>query len=215
MTAGRPMTPFELALRNELDIEAQRFINKWLFPWHNINIENRVVEVEDFRGGKFHVGGIVFQGQIQELYWQAIGRYLSGKIIEIFRKWDEETRSYPVELRISSLERTGIYTGQFVAKIIKKSTDTDRRLRRRGHPDRVESYNSTGYHSHANAEIHRLVTAHTALLESTDAKPAPAPTSPLTLRRRFEKIYAENRGLIWLAGLGITGLYALFRFFVG
>jgi hypothetical protein len=86
------MTPFELNLRNELGIERQRFANKWLFPCHNINIPNRVVEVEDFRGGTFAVGGIVFQGQIQELYWQAIGRYLVAKVHETLRKWDEETK---------------------------------------------------------------------------------------------------------------------------
>lgn len=206
------MTPFELALQNELDIETQRFVNKWLFIWHNYNVEGRVVDVEDFRGGKFHVGGGVFQGQIQDLYWQAIGRYLTGKIIEIFQKWDEGTRSYPAELRKSSLERTGIHAGKFVAKIIKKSTDTDRALRGRGFPDQIEPYNSTGYHSHANAEIHRLVAAHTALLEGNTAKlVVPAPT----LRRRFEKVYAENRGVIWLVGLAISCLYAAFKIFVG
>ena len=56
------MTPFELNLRNVLDVERQRFTNKWLFPWHNINIQNRVVDVEDFRGGKFAVGGFLFPG---------------------------------------------------------------------------------------------------------------------------------------------------------
>ena len=74
-------TPFELSLEDELDLERQRFVNEWLFRWHNINIAGKVVEVEDFRGGKFHVGGIVFQGQIQEMNWNAIERYLSRKVI--------------------------------------------------------------------------------------------------------------------------------------
>jgi hypothetical protein len=41
------MTPFAPHLANTLDVEKQRFANKWLFPWHNINIPGRTVEVED------------------------------------------------------------------------------------------------------------------------------------------------------------------------
>ena len=150
------MTPFELTLRNEMDVEWQRFTNQWLFKWHNININGRVVDVEDFRGGNFHVGGIVFQGQIQQLYWQAISRYLSNKIHNTFKQWDEETRSYPTDLRQSSLDGTERCLRQFVAKIIEHATDTDRRLRGKGYPQNIEPFNSRGYHSHANSEIHSL-----------------------------------------------------------
>jgi hypothetical protein len=41
------MTPFELALQNDLDVEALRFINKWLFIWYNYNIQGRVVPVSN------------------------------------------------------------------------------------------------------------------------------------------------------------------------
>ena len=58
------MTPFNLTIENELDIERQRFENKWLFPWHKLNMQGKHVDVEDFRGGRFHVGGIKFEGQI-------------------------------------------------------------------------------------------------------------------------------------------------------
>ncbi len=33
------MTPFELALQTALGVEAQRFINKWMFIWYNYNIK--------------------------------------------------------------------------------------------------------------------------------------------------------------------------------
>src|SRR5260370_479582 len=36
---GHCMTPFELALQTALGVEAQRFINKWLFIWYNYNIK--------------------------------------------------------------------------------------------------------------------------------------------------------------------------------
>ena len=100
------MTPFELNLQNELEIEWQRFSNKWLFIWHNINIRNRTVDVDDFRGGRIHVGGVPFEGQLQQIYWQAIGRYLIATIHNIFRRWDEDTHSYPSNARRSSREVT-------------------------------------------------------------------------------------------------------------
>jgi len=98
------MTPFELNLQSELEIEWQRFANKWLFIWHNINIPHYSVDVEDFRGGRIHVGGIVFEGQIQQIYWQAIDRYLAATIRDSFHKWDEGTRPYPEKARLTSLE---------------------------------------------------------------------------------------------------------------
>src|SRR5260221_8833786 len=144
------MTPFELSLQNELDIEWQRFANKWLFPWHNINIPNQIVEVEDFRGGKIAVGGIVFQGQIQQVYWQAISRYLIGKVHETFRKWDDETRSYSGNARRSALIGTDKLLVRFVAAIVDHAKDTDRRLRGKGFPDNVPMYNAEQEHSHAS-----------------------------------------------------------------
>lgn len=207
------MTPFELALKKDLDIEAQRFANKWLFSWHNINIENRVVEVEDFRGGNFHVGGIVFQGQIQEAYWQAVDRYLIRKVHEIFRRWDEEARTYPHDLRKSSLSGVEILGREFVTRVVRDATDTDRRLRGRGYPDKMPTYNSTGIHSHSNAEIHRLVAAHNAVLERQNV--SPPGDSPPMLWRHFEKFYAANRGLIWLVGSFCVGAIALYKLLVG
>lgn len=166
------MTPFELTLRNELDLERQRFVNKWLFPWHNINIPNRVVEVEDFRGGKFSVGGVLFEGQIQELYWMAIGRYLVQEVHGTIDRWGEQTKSYPAQTRLSSLDGTAILLRQFAATIIKSSVDTDRRLRGKGFPKNVWPYDASREHSHANAEIVRLVEAHKSIIEARTAKSA-------------------------------------------
>ena len=81
------MAPFELNLRNELEVERQRFANQWLFAWHNINIEGRTVRVDDFRGGQISVGGVVFQGQLQEIFWQAIERYLLRFVQATFARW--------------------------------------------------------------------------------------------------------------------------------
>jgi hypothetical protein len=90
------MTPFELSLGPELDIERQRFGNEWMFKWYCLNMEGRTVDVPSFDGGRITIGGVLFQGQAQSIYWQSIGRYLNGKVHETFQKWDKDTRSYPV-----------------------------------------------------------------------------------------------------------------------
>ena len=199
------MTPFELNLRNVLDVERQRFTNKWLFPWHNINIQNRVVDVEDFRGGKFAVGGFLFQGDLQQRYWQAIDRYLVAKVHEVFQKWDEETRSYTESKRRSSIEGTDKLLRGFVSAIIKKATDTDRRLRGRGFPDKVPVYNASGERSHANAEISRLADSHRSLIESAPSDqrggayvPDRAPTHERAQRgrRKSQPKRERARGII-------------------
>jgi hypothetical protein len=42
------MTPFELYLEGELNIEWQRFANEWLFKWHGMTYEGGVTDVDDF-----------------------------------------------------------------------------------------------------------------------------------------------------------------------
>jgi hypothetical protein len=128
------MTPFELSLRNELEVERQRFANKWLFPWHQLNVPGKSFTVEDFRGGHISYGGIVFQGQSQQIFWQAIDRYLKGKVHDLFRWWDDETRNYPSEMRASSLGGTTNTLRGFVANVMRNAIDTDQALRGRGAP---------------------------------------------------------------------------------
>jgi hypothetical protein len=115
------MTPFELSLGHELDIERRRFDSEWLFQWYNILSEDRIVDVPSFDGGRITRNGR-FEGQFQSLYWQAIGRYLNSKVHEIFRRWDQETGSYPADQRRSSLDGTARLLGQFIAGVSSRST---------------------------------------------------------------------------------------------
>ena len=80
------MTPFELALKNELDVEWQRFVNQWLFKLHGMTYQGGVTDVDDFRGGRIHYSGIKFETQQQQVYWQAVSRYLTQKVNEIFKR---------------------------------------------------------------------------------------------------------------------------------
>jgi hypothetical protein len=173
------MTPFELSLGHELDIERQRFGNEWLFKWYCLNMEGRTVDVPSFDGGRITIGGVLFQGQAQSIYWQSIGRYLNGKVHETFQKWDHDTRSYPAPLRSSSLDGTERLLNQFVASVAGHALETDRALRGRGSPVTDTPIEGSGMHSGANVEIQRLALAHRALL------PAVSNAPETSLWRRF------------------------------
>src|SRR5260221_2754460 len=147
------MTPFELSVESELNGESRRFANEWLFKWHSLNIEGRTVDVDRFDGGRIHYGGIRFEGQQQQVFWQAIGRYLNQKTHETFKRWDAETRMYPANIRRASIDGVERSLREFVARIAQHSTETDRRLRGQGYPQNVTPFNATGYQSAANAEI--------------------------------------------------------------
>jgi hypothetical protein len=157
------MTPFELSLGHELDIERRRFDSEWLFQWYNILSDDRIVNVPSFDGGRIARNG-VFEGQAQSLYWQAIGRYLNGKVHETFQRWDRETNTYPAVLRRASLDGTARLLGQFVAGLMERANTTDQALRGHGTPKTDKASEGSGAHSQANVQILRLTQAYQALL---------------------------------------------------
>jgi hypothetical protein len=199
-------TPFELRLESELTAEFARFSNQWLFPWHFLNDADHIVDVDDFHGGRIRVGGIVFQGQIQQIYWQTVSRYLDQKIHATFVEWEQTSREHSPETKRQALEGVEHLLRFFVGRIVNQATDTDRALRGRGNPASVEAYNSTGAHSGANAKIHRLKEAHLRLIAPVTQIGAPT----RSLRQRLEHWYAENKFLTWCIGLGLTvlGIFA-------
>ena len=42
------MTPFELSLESELNIELQKFANDWFFKWHGMTYAGGVTDVGRF-----------------------------------------------------------------------------------------------------------------------------------------------------------------------
>lgn len=206
------VTPFEVHLGNELDVESQRFGNEWLFRWHSLNMEGRTVDVPSFDGGRITLGGIRFEGQPQSIFWQALGRYLDGKVHEVFQKWDQQTKGYPVALRESSLQGTGRLLERFVNSVMQKAHETDQALRGRGSPKSDKALLGGGTHTGTNVEIHRLLVAHMLLIEGERPKEQ---VVPKTYSKRLEDFYANNKGLIWLGGvvgsLVIAGISALLK----
>jgi hypothetical protein len=156
------MTPFEVYLESELNIEWQRFANEWLFKWHGMTYEGGVTDVDDFRGGRIRYRGIKFGRQQQELFWQSIDRYLIQKVHEIFRRWDTETSRYSAATRQASIEGIERHLRAFVQNIIQHSLKTDGALRSMGNVTHIDSSVDM---SRAHAEIVRLAHAHRALLD--------------------------------------------------
>jgi hypothetical protein len=200
------MTPFELKLHNDLDVERQRFGSEWTFQWHKLRMEGKVVDVDRFDGGRIYLGGIEFGYQQQCIFWQAIGRYLKGKVHETFGKWDVDTKHYPPEARKSSLEGTGRELWVFVAGVSQYALKTEQALRgKNGVPAKEKSMESSGTHAGANAEIVRLLEAHKKLLPVEPAAVG-VESKPLSRTARLEKWYSEHKALTWLIGIVITAV---------
>jgi hypothetical protein len=179
------MTPFELSLSYELDIERQRFDSEWLFQWHNISSERHIVDVPDFRGGRITIGGVRFEGSAPLVYWNALGRYVNGKVHETFQRWDRETLPYPAALRRSSLHGTEMVLRRFVAAVMERANSTDQALRGRGTPKTDKAMEGSAAHSHANVEILRLKHAHEALLPAA----VPAKVEEEVEQSRWAKVW--------------------------
>jgi hypothetical protein len=193
------MTPFELYLEGELNVEWQRFANEWLFKWHGMTYEGGVTDVDDFRGGRIHYGGIMFGHQQQQIFWESIDRYLIQKVHEIFKRWDAETAKYSATIRLASIDGIERHLRQFVHRIIQHSLQTDRALRGMGYPANVTQYDSSGNMSRVDAEIVRLAHAHRALLEETIKNQTTVPV--LSGKQRFETFLSNHKGILSLIGI--------------
>lgn len=191
------MTPFGLTLEHDLDAEVIRFANKWLFNWHNINIEGRATDVEDFYDGRIQVGGIVFEGQIQSIYWHSVEKYLSDLIDAKFHTWDAATAKYPLGVRNDSLAGVERRLSGFAAQIIRDAIDTDRRLRGRGFPENVDIFNATSYQTGARKQITRLADAHRNLNP---------PKPKLSMIDRVEEFFSKRKGF-WRIGSFLVGIF--------
>ena len=202
------ITPFELALQHEVGEDYMRMANGWFFKWHNLTIPNRVVEVEDFYGGNFAVGGIVFQGQIQELYWRSVGKHLVDRVHRGFKQWETASANYPPNLKSASLDALERILNGYIARIVQMATDTDRALRGRGDPKSVQPYNGTGYHAQADAEVIRLKLAHMALLPKEEAK-----VEKISWIKQVEEHFTKWRGVYAAVGLGTAVVSLIAKLF--
>ena len=207
------MTPFELTLENELGVEAERFNNDWLFKWYGMTYEGGQTTVDDFRGGRIQYSGIKFGFQQREVFWSAIDRYLDRKVHDTFKQWDVETRQLPSEVRIKSIDGVERTLRRFVARIVALSKETDRRLRGEGN-ERQASTDDSIANVYTMAEISNLATSHRMLLQHAIEKTGPPAKPNVPTWKWLETFYAENKGLIWLLGILVTGATFLVGYFL-
>ena len=203
-------TPFELTLESEMNVEIQRFNNGWLFKWYGMTYEGGKTDVEDFRGGRISYAGTKFGHQQQQVFWQAIDRYLDQKVHETFKQWEAEMRALPDEVRLRSIDGVERTLRRFVVRIISDGKETDRRLRGNGFPDRVQPVDDSVASVYTMAEISNLATSHRMLLQHIiERARQPEPAKVLKLKW-LEDLYAENKGLIKLLGAGAVAVWGYF-----
>jgi hypothetical protein len=164
------MTPFELSLQHDLNVEQQRFDSDWLFKWYGMTYEGGTTDVEDFKGGRITYGGILFEGTPPLVFWNAVERYLLKQVHASFQRWDQETASYPAAARRPCLERTEGLIRAFVATVVQRAVKTDQALRGRGTPKTDMPAGSSEAHAQANAAIHQLALAHMTMIPSVQLK---------------------------------------------
>ena len=200
-------TPFEISLVHELGQDVIRMANDWFFKWHSINIEGQHVDVEDFYGGRITVGGFVFQGQIQDIYWSSVGKHLVDRVHKGFRQWETECATYPPSLKLSALDALERSLNGYIARIMQHAVRTDAALRGRGDPSSAPAYNSTGTHSRANVEVIRLRAAHLALIPAEESKAKPS------FLKQIEEHFTKWRGVYAAVGLCLAAVGVIAKLF--
>jgi len=199
------MTPFELGLASDLNVECQRFADDWLFKWHGMTYEGGVTDVDDFRGGRIRYRGLKFGHQQQQVFWQAIDRYLNLKVHETFKRWDAATEAYPNVVRLRSIDGVERNLGEFVHTIVQHSLRTDQALRG------AENVTYFGNGPRAAAEILRPAQAHRALLDEEIRKEPPVAVQ-LSQKQRIENFFSNHKRI--MGGIGLlnwgTGVGKIF-----
>lgn len=108
----------------------------WFFRWHALNYEKEV-DVDRFDGQRIHTGGLRFEAgtTIELVYWEAVARYVSNKINDVFERTENEIRISP-NRSFDLAEDAANVLRPFFQRILNHAIDTDRRLKGRGYPDK-------------------------------------------------------------------------------
>jgi hypothetical protein len=201
------MTPFELGLASDLGSESQRFANDWLFKWHGMTYEGGLTDVDDFCGGRIRYRGLKFGHQQQQVFWQAIDRYLNLKVHETFKRWEAATEAYPNVMRLRSIDGVERNLREFIQTITQHSLRTDHALRG------AENVTYFGNGPRAGAELLRLAQAHRALLDEKIRTETPV-AAQLSRKQKVENFLSNHKGIMGGIGL-LIGALGLARYFLG
>ena len=190
------MTPFEVNLRHDLDKEFVRMDHEWFFQWHRLSWSEHGLDVENFPTGRIQIGGVQFWGSPQMVYWAAVSGYLTGKVHEVYGRWDEETKGYVYPMRVASLGGTAQALREFVARILGHAIETDRQLRGKGDPKSVDKYDPMLQRERARAAIEGLRASHLRLIDETNR--AAKEEEPEAIPERVEGVLQKYKGIVGL-----------------
>jgi hypothetical protein len=201
------LTPFGHRLSTRLENERLRMANEWFFPWHNLGHGGKV-DVDDFNGRRIRIGGVMFSGSTELVYWSTLRRYIANQINDTFEAAESEIRATSTSNAQAIVEDTSGILIAFCRRIIGEAIETDRRLKGAGFPN--PSYKSP----HA-ARIAFLGDIE-ARKKSTIAFYHRDQSSKVPLGLRVEKFVEKNKGKLQITGsiIAILGLaIAAVKFF--
>lgn len=121
-------TPIAARLDLELETEARNMWNQWFCKWHYLK-EPRGVQIDGFDGRMISMGGIEYGGTPEDVYWDAIQRYLKQKVSALFDQLEEEMKQYPQDVRARALNESEGLIISFANKIRRDAAKKDRVLR--------------------------------------------------------------------------------------
>jgi hypothetical protein len=124
-----------------------------------------------------------------------------------FGRWDEETKTYPPNLRRTSLDATERLANMFVAGVIGRGIKTDQAVRGRGYPKTDTPYQTTGVNTAARAEIERLKTAHVTLIREAVV------VESKSWVKKVEEFFSSWRGILTAVGIVVAIAGLVLRFF--
>jgi hypothetical protein len=128
------MPSFSRRLMAEFDAEFARLANEWYLKWHNL-ARGEAIDVEDFRGGRIQMRDMRFDGAAEIAYWNAVERYASAKITEVFLRAESEIRARGGVRAAAIAEDASISVRSHLERLHRHAVFTECRLQERGYPD--------------------------------------------------------------------------------
>jgi len=149
------MPSFSRRLAAEFDVEFARLANDWYLKWHDL-AQGEPIDVEDFRGGRIQMRDMRFDGAAELVYWNAVQRYASNKIAEVFLHAENEIRGRGGVRAAAIAEDAAIAIRSHLERLQRHAVFTEFRLQERGYPD--EKYLASHRDESIPAEIQRRKT---------------------------------------------------------
>lgn len=139
----------------EFDAEFARLANEWYLKWHDL-ARGEPIDVDDFRGGRIQMRDMRFDGAAEIAYWNAVQRYASAKITEVFIRADGEIRARGGVRAAAIAEDASMSVRSHLERLHRHALFTECRLQERGYPD--EKYLASRQDESIVTEIQRRKT---------------------------------------------------------